>query len=101
MDCHILSDLSDDPVLNAIEKFSHHTSVHKIKVARDSSDCFCFNLVTIEDICEEIVGLDDSKVTQGDDMHTKIVKNSSDIFSNFFQANLNNAIETATFPDKL
>ena len=31
-----LSDLSDDPVLKAIEKFSHHASVLKIKEARDS-----------------------------------------------------------------
>ena len=101
MERPILSDLSDDPVLNAMEKFFHHTSVHKIKVARDSSDCFCFKVVTIEGICKEIVGLVNSKATQGNDMHTKIIKNSSDIFSNFFQANLNNAIETATFPDKL
>ena len=80
MDRPILSDLSDDPALNAMEKFFHHTSVHKIKVARGSFDCFCFKLVTIEGICKEIVGLDNSKATQGDDMHTKIIKNSSDIF---------------------
>ena len=43
----ILSDLSDDPVLNAIENFSHHASVLKIKEARDSSDCFSFKLVTV------------------------------------------------------
>ena len=35
IDRPILSDLSDDPVLNAIENFSHHTSVLKIKEARD------------------------------------------------------------------
>ena len=50
IDRHILSDLSNDPVLNAIENFSHHASVLKIKEARDSSDCFCVTLVTIEDI---------------------------------------------------
>ena len=34
-------------------------------------------------------------------MPTKIIKNNSDIFSKFFQANLNNAIETSTFPEQL
>ena len=37
IDRPILSDLSDDPVLNAIENFSHRASVLKIKEARDSS----------------------------------------------------------------
>ena len=78
IDLPILSDLSDDPVLNAIENFSRHASVLKIKEMRDS-----FKLVTIEDICEEILALDVSKATQSDDMPTKIIKNNSDIFSKF------------------
>ena len=49
-----LSDLSDDPFLNAIENFSHHASVLKIKEARDSTDCFFFKLVSIEHIYKEI-----------------------------------------------
>ena len=44
------SDLSDDPVLNAIENFSHHANVLKIKEARDSTGCFSFKLVSVEDI---------------------------------------------------
>ena len=43
IDRPILSYLSDDPVLNAIEKFSHHASVLKIKEARDSSDSSSLN----------------------------------------------------------
>ena len=54
----ISSDLSDDSVPNTIENFSHHASVLKIIEARDSSDCFFFKLVTIEDICKEILALD-------------------------------------------
>ena len=34
-------------------------------------------------------------------MPTKIIKNNSDIISKFFQANLNNTIETSTFPGQL
>ena len=40
------------------------------------------------------------KATQSDDMPAKIIKNNSDIFSKFFQANLNNNIETSTFPEQ-
>ena len=57
IDSHILSALSDDPVLNAIKKFFHHASILKIKEARNSSDCFSFKLVTIEDICKKICAL--------------------------------------------
>ena len=58
IDRPILSDLSDNPVLNAIENFSNHASVLKIKEARDSSDCLSFKLVTTEDICKEILALE-------------------------------------------
>ena len=93
----MLSDLSYDPVLNASEKFPHHASVLKIKEARNSYDCFSFKLVTIEDICKEIRALDASKVTQSDDIPTKIIKNNSDIFSRFFLASFNNAIKKRYF----
>ena len=96
-----LSDLSNDLFLNAIENFFRHASALKIKEARDSTDCFSFKLVSIEDICKEIRALDASKATQSDDIPTKIIKNNSDIFSKIFQANLNNAIETSTFPEQL
>ena len=63
IDRPILSDLSDDPVLNAIGNFSHHASILKIKKARNSSDCFSLKLVTVEDICKEIRTLYASKAT--------------------------------------
>ena len=59
----ILSDLSEDSVLIAIENFSHHAIVLKIKEARNSSDCFSFKLVTIGDIGKEMRALDASKAT--------------------------------------
>ena len=66
----ILSDLSYDPFLNAIQNFSHHASVFKTKETRNSSNCFFFKLVTIEDICKEIGALEDSKATQTDEIPT-------------------------------
>ena len=56
-----------------------------MKEARDSSDCSSLKLVTIEDICKETLALGASKATQSDDMPTKIIKNNSNIFSNFFK----------------
>ena len=101
IDCPKSSDLSHDPVLNAIGTFSHHASVLKIKGARNSSDRFSFKLVSTEEIYKEILDLDALKAPQSGDMPNKIIKNNSDIFSKFFQANLNNAIETSTFPKQL
>ena len=84
IDRPILSDLSDNHVLNAIEYFSHHASVLKIKEARESSDCFSLKLVTIEDICKEILALEASKAIQSNDMPTKIIIISK-FFLNFFK----------------
>ena len=80
IDPPILSDISDNPVLNAIEDFSHHASVLKIKEARNSSECFSFKLVTMKYICKEIRASDFSKASQGNDIPTKVIKNNSDIF---------------------
>ena len=55
----------------------------------------------MEDICKEIRALDAWEATQSDDTTTKFIKNNSDIFSRFLQANLNNTIETSTFPEHL
>ena len=96
IDRTILSDLSDDPVLNAIEKFSHHDSVLKTKKVLKT-----FVLVTIEGICKEIPALDASKATQSNEIPNKIIKNKSDIFSKFSQANVKQPIETSTFPEQL
>ena len=66
--------------------------------------CYCsfsFKLVTIEDICKEILALDDSEAIQSVDMPTKIIENNSDIFSKFCQGNLSNSVEASTFPEQL
>ena len=68
IDRPILSDVSDDPVLNAIENFSHYAGALKIKETRDSCDCFSFKLVTIEGVCKEILVLVALKATQSDDI---------------------------------
>ena len=97
IDRPILYDLSDDPVLNAIEKFCHHSSVLKIKESRNSSDCFSFKLVTIEDICNEIRALNASKATQSDDMPIKIIKITPAFFLDFFKRILTMLLKQVLF----
>ena len=80
----ILSDLSDYPILNTIEKCSHHASILKIKQAMDSSDCFSFKLVTIQYIHKRILALDVLKAHQTDDIPTKVIKTNSHIFLKCF-----------------
>ena len=83
IDRPILSDLSDNHVLNAIEYFSYHASVLKINEPRESSDCFSLKLVTIEDICKEILALEASKTTQSNDIQPKLSKIIPTFFLNF------------------
>ena len=85
----------------SIKNFSHHASFLKIKKAKGSSDCFSFKLVAIEDLYKQLLALDALNATQSNEMATKIIKNNSDIFSKFFEANLNSTIETSTFPEQL
>ena len=72
-----------------------------LKSKERETDCFSFKLVTIEDICKEILILDSSNATQSNDMPKKILKNNSNIFSKNFQAILNNTTKTSTFPKQL
>ena len=48
-----------------------------------------------------IVALGVSKASQSNHIPTIITQNNSNIFSNCFQANFNNAIVTDTFPTQL
>ena len=45
--------------------------------------------------------LDASKVWQEDDIPTKIIKENSDIFSNFIHRSFNNLIDVCIFPKSL
>ena len=80
----------------SMKNFSQHAGI-----LRTAWDCFSFKLITTEDICEKTLTLDVSKPTQSDDIPTKIIKNNFNIFSEFLQANFNDAIETSSFPEQL
>ena len=73
-----------------------------LKLKAQEIDCFSFKLVTIKMFVRKYqLSFDASKATQSDDIATIIIKNDFDNFSKFFQANLNNTIETSIFPEQL
>ena len=90
-----------DPTLKAILKYRKHPSILAIKRKLKSGSVFTFNHITKEDVIKEINNLDASKASQEDDIPTKIIKENSDIFSNFICQSFNNMIDVCIFPTSL
>ena len=72
-----------------------------IKRKLKSGSVFTFNHITKEDVIKEINNLVASKAPQEDDIPTKIIKENSDIFSNFICQSFNNMIDVYIFPASL
>ena len=81
-----------------LESFPIMLVFSKSREARNSSGCFSSKLVTIKDICKEIRALEASKATQNDAMPTKIIKNNSDIFLEFFKRILTKFLKQVLSP---
>ena len=82
-------------------KYPKHPSILAIKRRIRSGPVFTFNHITKEDVIKEINNLDASKASQEDDIPTKIIKENSDIFSNFICQSFNNMIDVCIFPTSL
>ena len=57
-------------------------------IKKSSSDCFSFQLVTVKDICKEILILHVSNATQSEDKATKISKLILTFFLNILMQTL-------------
>ena len=90
-----------DPTLKAVSKYRKYPSILAIKRKLKSGLLFTFNHITKEDVIKEINNLDASKASQEDDIRTKIIKENSDIFSNFICQSFNNMIDVCIFPASL
>ena len=88
----IEADHIEDPVLRIMESLKKHPSLVAISENHKDS-AFSFRHVSLEKITKEIKGLDAKKACQDTDIPTKVIKNSSDIFADFFFLNLNNCIK--------
>ena len=69
----ILDKLSDDPLVNATQKYENHPSIIKIKSSVETTQLFDFNFVGSDGISKIINSLDPTKKTSGA-IPTKIVK---------------------------
>ena len=81
----------EDPVLRIIERFKKHPSVGAI-FENHKDNTFSFRHVYINEITKEIKRLAVKKACQDTDIATKVIKNNSDIFADFYFLNLKKCI---------
>ena len=97
--CEISKEHSD-PILNTIKTFEKHPSILKIKEL--NSGCrFSFENVSLEDVKKVTGELDILKASQLLDIPTNIIKQNTNIFSEFIFVNIHYFINNSTFPEHL
>ena len=91
----------ENRVLKAIDKFQNHPSIINIKSNADPLySVFKFHEVSVEDVHAIVMKLDCSKKVSGP-IPTKILKNSSIVFSPILTNCINHCIRTGNFPNSL
>ena len=88
---------TDCQVINAINKFRNHPSKKKKK----NDQSFSFGPVTYDDVLKKVKTLDTAKASQQSDIPTKILKQNSDYFAEYFYENINQYILKSIFPSDL
>ena len=86
------------PNLKYILKHKEHPSILAIRNKCNRNGVFSFREVSFKEIETEIRLLKMNKVSQYSDIPTKIIKEKSDIFSNFICESINNSIKSSIFP---
>ena len=76
----IFCDTGNDPLLRAIEKYSKHPSILKIKLYFKNSTEFSFVPMDKDVIAKETKALDTKKAVPQDDVPVKILKLNNDYF---------------------
>ena len=95
-DCEGISGNISDPILKAIAKYRNHLSTKAIKRASNSNDLFSFDIVEREKILKETTSLDHTKPCQESDIHIKIIKENTDIFSEILHHSFNASVNEET-----
>ena len=83
--------------MKAIIKYRLHPSIIAIKEKCVSSFSFSFSQVERDEIIKEINNLKTNKATQSTDIPTKLIKENSDIFGDFFLKTLTTPFSTRAF----
>ena len=80
---------TDCQVVNASNKFKNHPSIIMIKNKKKNDKSFSFGPVTYVDVLKKVKTLDTAKASQQSDIPTKILKQNSDYFAEYFYENIN------------
>ena len=72
-------------ILNYINKFKHQPSIKVIKSRKKEEQTFTFSYASYEEVLNEIRKLKTKKITQQNDIPTKIQKKNSEVFAGYFQ----------------
>ena len=91
-----------EELVNILDTFKNHESVHKIKLANfHSYSKLNFSKVTESEVRKEILNLSTKKATKNGDTPAKILKKSVDIYIKEITFIINDCIENEIFPDDL
>ena len=76
--------VTDDQVTNAANKFRNHSSIIMIKNKKKNDQNVSFGPVTYDDVLKIVNTLDIAKTSQQSDIPTKILKQNSEYFAEYF-----------------
>ena len=92
---------TDDPVINAINKYKYHSSIVVINSKIEPQSIFPFTTVQYEDILRKTKNLNVLKASQQSDIPTKILIENCKYFLCDFHKNINYCLEQSLFPHDL
>ena len=92
---------ANDTTLKAILKYRSHSSITAIQNKCKDKNSFNFIEVDQKQIEKEILELDVNKASQSSNIPIKVVKEITDIFSNFLCNSFDDSVKLSTFPEIL
>ena len=94
------TNISHNPIENAVYKYENHPSVIAVKkYMKGTNSSFSFQTVTKQNIAKLITNLDIKKAVQSMDIPTKLVKEFGCLFSTFITSTSNKCINEGTYVD--
>ena len=91
---------AEDPIEQIIKKYQIHPSIIIIKEKLHTSP-FSFKQISHEELEREINNLNVKKSSTFQNIPTKLLKDTSDVFSDFLLKIINTEINNSNFPDKI
>ena len=84
--------ITENPLLNAINKYKYHPNIAMIKSKIDKQCKFSFTTVQCEDILKKFKSLKISKASQQSDIPTNILIENCEYFASYFHENINHCL---------